>query len=134
MRSIGVILIVCGLLPLALLRGEEPSRQDKQVKELIQQLGAPEARTRRLAAEALGKMGPDAAAAIPELAAVLRDKQRPVVEAAMEALARIGPKSVPALADALKDNDEAVRLAALETIRYLGSAGKGAVPALAGAL
>jgi HEAT repeat protein len=87
---------------------------------------------RRLAAEALGKQ--KAAAAAPALAKLLADPERPVREAAAEALVQIGPKAVPHLAGALKGDAESGRLAAADALARLGPAAAPAVPALADAL
>jgi hypothetical protein len=74
----------------------------------------------RLAAEALGKIGP---AAVPALAEALRDADWRVHERAAEALGKIGPaaaEAVPTLAETLRDVDSVVRVvaaAALEKIK-----------------
>lgn len=50
---------------------------------------------RRLAAYALGQMGPSAKAALPELSARLQDNDRNVVTAVMNAIRAIDPSKVP---------------------------------------
>ena len=50
---------------------------------------------RRLAAYALGQMGPAAKAALPELTARLQDNDRNVVTAVMNAIRAIDPSKVP---------------------------------------
>jgi HEAT repeat protein len=95
--------------------------------ELLQQLKDPDTRTRRLAAEALGKQKVEAA--VPALVDLLKDKNVGVRDAAIKALAAIGPKSVSALAGVLEGED-AARDAALAALERLGVGAKGAVDAL----
>ena len=67
---------------------------------------------RRSAADALGKIGPPAAEAVPALAAALHDPDEDVRRSAADALGKIGPaaaEAVPALAAALHDPDRDVR-------------------------
>ena len=61
-----------------------------------------EASTRDMAATALGEIGPDAAAAVPQLVQAMRDNSH----AAADALGRVGPRAadaVPALAEVVID-------------------------------
>lgn len=51
---------------------------------------------RRLAAYALGQMGPAAKAALPDLTAALQDGDRNVITAAVNAIRAIDPSKVPA--------------------------------------
>jgi HEAT repeat protein len=99
--------------------------------DLVKQLKSPDAKTRRLAAESLGKQ--KMTTAIPALAELLKDEFA-VREAAAGALVRMGPKAVPALAAALKFPDEISRLAALRALRILGPDAREALPALIAAL
>ena len=85
--------------------------------ELIQRLKQPEARVRRLAAEALGKQKVEDA--IPALVELLKDGDREVRAPAGEALERIGPKAVPALVGALSYPEATSRLAALDALARL---------------
>jgi HEAT repeat protein len=80
---------------------------------------------------ALGKIGPPAAAAVPALVAALEDANVDVRWAANRALGGIGPAAVPALVDALQHPEEDVRWHAATA---LGGIGPAAVPALAAAL
>ena len=100
--------------------------------ELVRQVKDPEPRTRRLAAEALGRQKVEAA--VPALAELLKDKDTAVRGAATAALARIGPKAVPALAAALAGDDELARAAALTALDRIGPGAKGAIEPLAAAL
>lgn len=111
----------------------------KAVPALINVLeeGSPFARGH--AAHALGRIGPKAEKAIPELAKTLmRDgklmgtESVPASEAAI-ALGKIGQASVPALIDALKSDNEHVRGLAAGALKEIGPA-KNAVPALITAL
>lgn len=123
MRVLPLVFIV----PLALI-----SSTFAQTEELIQRLKDPEARVRRLAAEALGKQKVEAA--IPNLVDLLKDKERSVRDAASEALVKMGPKAVPAVESALKNPDEKSRFNAVAVLHEMGKDGKDAVPALTTAL
>lgn len=100
--------------------------------ELIQRLKDPEARSRRLAAEALGKG--KVTAAIPALAELLKDKESSVRQAAADALVRLSPKGIAALAGALAYPEAESRLVAVTALRRCGPAGKEALTALMAAL
>jgi HEAT repeat protein len=78
----------------------------------------------RAAIEALGQIGPDAAAAVPVLTELLKDSRLQFYAA--PALARIGGAGATALVAALRDKD--ARYAAREA---LGRGGRGVVAALA---
>jgi HEAT repeat protein len=107
------------------------------------------------AAEALGRIGPAARAAVPALIDALKDPEEPerhrdpepsdrpapverapartVRDRAAEALGKIGPAAkdaVPALSRALNDPDKAVGTRAAEALGRIGPAAKAAVPAL----
>ncbi len=74
------------------------------------------------AAEALGKMGKDAQAAIPALIDALRDKDNFVRERAIESLGMMGPaakEAVPALQQALKDPYKPARKAASKALERI---------------
>ena len=82
---------------------------------------------RPAAARALGKLGPAAAAAEPDLVRALQDKVNGTYWEAGGALGRIGKQSVPDLTLALRDGDTLVRCAAAYG---LGEAGPEAAPAV----
>ncbi len=71
------------------------------------------------AAFALGKIGPEASAAIPALVRRLKDRDGPVRREAVWALGQIGPNATPAipvLVDSLKDDKDFVRVAAAKAL------------------
>jgi HEAT repeat protein len=113
---------------------QEIQKKSKVLQALITQLEDEDPKVRRAAAEVLQGMGPDASAAVPALARVLRDKDYLARGMAARALGHVGPAAVPALIDALKDQDKEVRRDAAFALRFLGPQGKEAVPALMAAL
>ena len=103
----------------------------------INGLKADDPAKRRKAAVALGALGPRAKAAVPALAAALKDTDVSVRGAAALALGTMGSEAraaVPALAEVLKDDKDGVRHAALVALSAVGPEAKGAVPAVAEAL
>ena len=95
-------------------------QKNNEIKELIEHLKYKDDSVRWYAAEALGRIGPDAKESVPALIdALKKDKDDYVRGAADEVLGRIGPdakKAVPALIGALKDKDDEVRGAADEAL------------------
>ena len=68
-------------------------------------------------------MGSAAKAAVPALAAALKDSNAAVRKHAAEALEKIGPAAkgaVPALAEAVRDAHTAVRKSAADALRNIG--------------
>jgi HEAT repeat protein len=82
------------------------------------------------AARALGKLGPGAVAAEPDLVRALQDKVNGTYWEAGAALGRIGRPAVPDLMHALGDGDTLVRCAAANGLGEAGAAATPAVPAL----
>lgn len=79
------------------------------------------------AARTLGKIGPAAEIAVPELVAALKDTDALVREHAAESLGDIGPgaaAAVPALVKVLKDPDARVRRDAVRSLGQIGAAAK----------
>lgn len=77
--------------------------------DLIRSLDDDDARTRRIAAELLGRIGPDAQEAVPALIASLEDESPIVRKAAAKALGEIGPaakEAAPVLVRALLRRSE----------------------------
>jgi HEAT repeat protein len=93
---------------------------------------------RHVATYALGKIGPDAAAAAPDLKKNLASDDLFLKTASVWALVRIQPKdldfrvkAVPILAKALAESDrERVRVEVATTLGEIGPAAKDAIPAL----
>lgn len=77
------------------------SQFGKQAVPLLMQLMQDES-YRVLAVTLLGELGPDAAAAVPEITALLQNADRAVSREAFLALAAIGPKAGPAVPRLLK--------------------------------
>lgn len=94
----------------------EPEYRGVPLREYVRDLDADRPRTRQLAAEAIGAMGPRAKAAVPALEKMLDSSDVEDRLAAIMALARIGPDAVEAAPKLRKlaksDPDEAVRQAA----------------------
>jgi HEAT repeat protein len=108
------------------------------VPELTKSLSDPDSRVVRSAVYALGKIGPKAAAAEPELKTLFKTEDRPLRIATVWALLQIEPQNkkiasiaVPLLTEAL-DNAETdlARYEAARALGNLGPAAKSAVPAL----
>jgi hypothetical protein len=112
---------------------QQLSSQQSQLRiaSLIAELKNPDSQERRVAAIALGRIGLDARAAVPALAAALKDSVWEVRDQAASALGKIGPDAVPELVTALKNSDSNVRITAALA---LGQIGPDAVSALATAL
>jgi HEAT repeat protein len=101
-----------------------------------QPLGSPRflspASARQLAAEALGRIGPDAKGAVPALFKVLKDDAHGLRDTAAVALRGIGKPAVSALAKGLQD--DTTRLVCMETLGSIGEAPEKAIFVLAEAL
>ena len=77
------------------------------------------------AAESLGKFGPEAQAAVPDLIAALKDESKMVRMGAAYALGEIGSTdAVPALQEAAKDSETEVRDAAATATKQIRQKGK----------
>jgi len=101
--------------------------------ELLQ--GAGPAEVRWTAASVLGKIGPDAGAAVPALVAALDDPEPMVRDLSAEALGHVGPSAAGAaagpLSGLLKGDG---RLSALQALQRFGKEAAPGVPAVAAAL
>src|SRR5262249_797251 len=100
------------------------------VPSLIDALKNESPSIRAEAARALGKIGPEAKDAIPNLKSVFLANDKSSNEAA-EALAKIGKASIPAISEGTKSEIVAVRGLAARTV---GKVGADAVPTLVDAL
>jgi HEAT repeat protein len=85
---------------------------------------------RPAAARALGKLGPGAAAATPDLVRALRDRLNGTSGEAGGALRQIGRPAVPDLIGALRDEDKFVRATAAGALGQIGPEAAPAIPAL----
>ncbi len=88
---------------------------------------------RRVAAEILDSLGPDAAEGVPQLCGALRDPRTSMRQSAARLLGRIGPKAkatVPELRYALSDPASLVRESAAEALRAIDPGAKDTVPKL----
>jgi HEAT repeat protein len=94
------------------------------VAELIQILAAePDVNQRRAAAETLGNIGKEAAAAVPALIDTLRDEDEHVRYHCVVALGMIGPAAshaIPALKQMRQDSYREVHWAAVVSLRKIG--------------
>ena len=104
------------------------------VASRIAALSEADAGVREEAAEALGRLGPGAAAAVPALVRLFSDPDPYVQGRAAEALGRIGRDAVPALTKALGDRDQTVRWCAAIALSRMGPAARDAAGGLTAAL
>jgi HEAT repeat protein len=99
----------------------------------IDKLKDPEADVRREVAFALGRIGPEARAGVPALAAALKDEEVLVRLNAALALFKIGPDArlaVAELTEALVDEEDFIRMDAALALSRIGPDAKSAVPTL----
>jgi CubicO group peptidase (beta-lactamase class C family) len=104
--------------------------QPADVARLVDALKGGDPQGREAAALALGRVGPEAAAAVEALVATFSDPDIYLRGAAAVALAQIGQAAVPALIRALGDAKAEVRWSAAIAIGRAGQAGRAAIPAL----
>jgi HEAT repeat protein len=115
----------------------EPAFDGKSLGEWIAQLKSVEVRARQAAASALGRMGPNAVAAVSGLTETLNDQSPQVRFQSAIALGCIGPEakaSIPALVVALSDRVFFVRYWAAFALGEIGPDAETALPALKEAL
>lgn len=108
-----------------------------EVDRLVGALKDADVDGRRNAAEALGKIGGKAEAAVPALIVALNDQSAGVRMNAAETLGKIGEKAeaaVPALIDVLNDQQAGVRNSATTALINIGKKAEAAVPVLIDAL
>ncbi|MBI2267673.1 MAG: HEAT repeat domain-containing protein [Armatimonadetes bacterium] len=115
------------------------------ILSLAEMCSSEHARTRKYAAEALGKIGPEAREAIPALLLLLEEVEDDWEEddwesaysirnSAAWALGKIGTHALPALLSALKNENEWTRLAAAKALEVMGAEACEAVAAQTEAL
>jgi vesicle coat complex subunit len=105
----------------------------RKIRTCIKDLKEDYSLARYHAVDTLGKIGPDAKAAVPAIIRALKDDHALVRSGATEALAEIDPGNrdvVLALIEALEDKEPQVRGAAAEALSMIGPPAKNAVPAL----
>jgi HEAT repeat protein len=93
------------------------------IPDLATALDASRKYDRILAAKALGRMGQEAAAAVPALTRLLQDRDRDVRRAGVEALGRIGPaaaEAAPEIARQLQSSDGRLKESAEEALARIG--------------
>lgn len=83
---------------------------------------------RRTACYALGQLGPVAVGAATDLNAALADDDESVRDAAVTALARLGPDAIPTLVEALGDRNPVRREGALDALQHVTGDRSIAVP------
>jgi HEAT repeat protein len=92
---------------------------ETRVAALVQELKDPREDVRISAANALGKLGPEAKKAVPDLIGVLNDRRETVQVAIVQALHNILPQTTFQLIEALKDEDVQMRsFAAISLARF----------------
>ncbi len=105
---------------------------DKPLSEWLQALAGKDAGVRAQAAEAIGRMGPEAKTALPQLAERLKDENPLVRVQAALALWRIDRAAIqdvlPVLLAARRDPDDKVRAVAAEALRPIGPGVRTAMP------
>jgi HEAT repeat protein len=99
------------------------------VPALIQVLQDPEKEVRQAAISALGGVGAEAAAAVPDLVALL-PQDGPRGLHVVRPLGAIGPAAVPALIQALRGRDADVRSRAAQVLGLIGPEAQAAAPTL----
>lgn len=108
-------LLVCAAVAVAAGCGKKDDAPAEGLDALVEELRSPDARTRRLAAEEIGKLGAKAKPAVPALTTALTDTDDGVRANAAGALWATGSaakEAIPALVKALKDRNQDVRLSA----------------------
>lgn len=130
-----VLAIICAGVAVSPTRGDKIL--DERVKRLISQLKDGDKKTRRMAAESLGDLGPAAAKAVGALMQALKDKQGVVRHFSAWALGKIGPDArgaASALVRCMKDKDGRVRHLAAWSLGEINAPASQAGPALVKAI
>lgn len=102
--------IISCVLVTGLAACNEPTHQGRYLSSWVRDLDSDQDYKRRQACEAIAEIGPAAAAAVPELIALLDDVNPGVQEYARDALATMGPAAIPQLAPLLQREEPAARL------------------------
>jgi HEAT repeat protein len=96
---------------------------------MIDRLSHTTSHARRDAIGSLSRLGPDAGAAVPALARIMREGNR-YTEQLGDALVAIGETAVPALMEMMRDRDHPARVHAIECIGNMKENGRAAWPLL----
>lgn len=115
-----------------------PSHAEESLRFSIAAIRDPEPLVRVTALDAVGRAGPDARQALPDLLAALEDERLEVRLAAAAATlsvdASLAEKTTPAIAAGLQSEDARLKLAAMAAVGQLGKRAPNAIPALENAL
>lgn len=95
-------------------------RHDRAIPFLVEMIRRGTGSGPYKAVDALGQLGPDAAPAVPALAAAFRHPDDDVPRLVARTLAKIGPAAVPALKQSLSDPSQTVRRQAVESLGWIG--------------
>jgi len=106
----------------------------KTLEELVADLGSKKTQVRVAAADALGRMGASAKAAVPDLVHALADDDFWAAAAITDAISAIGAPALPALADVVDNGVDMARTRAVLALRGMGPAAIAAMPTLRKAL
>jgi HEAT repeat protein len=121
-------LLVALLLALLFTAGgcRNPRQVDYSVASLVKTLKEDkDPNMRYWAAESLGKFGPEARSAVPDLIEALKDESKMVRMGAAYALGEIGSTdATTALQEATKDPEQEVRAAATSALKQIQQKGK----------
>ncbi len=93
---------------------------DDAIKPCQKALNDGNFKVRKRAAEVLGRLGPSARRAAPDLVQLVGDAQYDVQAAAENSLQRMGEDAIPALADALQNSPDGFRKQALSLLSRCG--------------
>ncbi len=100
------------------------------VADLIRVLQDPQSPSRSGAVIDAGIIGPAAAAAVPFLDQIMRDRDRELSYQASQSLVKMGEPGIAALIEALKAEQDRVRWVAIVALQNAGPLGKPAIPEL----
>jgi len=128
--QISVAVLCCGGACAPLHAGETQEGRAETIEALIAALKSDDPAAMVKAADALERLGPEAQAAAPALAARLEYPQPWPRSAAMNALKAIGAAAVPAIVDVFEHGSPAAQQRASTVLGWIGPDAKEAVPAL----
>jgi HEAT repeat protein len=129
MRSVPFLLAV--VLALGACKSDEPLYEGRALTFWTFSLESAQPGERKKACEAVSAMGPMAAdKAVPRLVKLLADRDEDVQEAAVQALAKMGPTAIPAVEPLLEASDLLTRLRAADALVRLDARHAKAVSSL----